>query len=160
MSITYDVSKQKGSSRWYPHKIETPKVPAGPLGDKKQALHAAAELMRVNYTPEEIAEMHDRNENFNGTRANFSKIKLYQAVKSDLVEFMNICDDVRMIDGYDPNMKEKHAILWLDFSPAATLNKEETAALTAIMSKADGTVISAVDGHVRISFDINDIWDN
>lgn len=116
--------------------------------------------MRVNYTPEEIAEMHDRNENFNGTRANFSKIKLYQAVKSDLVEFMNICDDVRMIDGYDPNMKEKHVILWLDFSPAATLNKEETAALTAIMSKADGTVISAVDGHVRISFDINDIWDN
>ena len=55
--------------------------------------------MRVNYTPEEIAEMHDRNENFNGTRANFSKIKLYQAVKSDLVEFMNMCDDVRMIDG-------------------------------------------------------------
>lgn len=47
MSITYDVSKQKGSSRWYPHKIETPKVPAGPLGDKKQALHAAAELMGV-----------------------------------------------------------------------------------------------------------------
>ena len=97
--------------------------------------------MRLNYTPEEIAEMHDRNKNFNGTRANFSKIKLYQAVKSDLVEFMNMCDDVRMIDGYDPN-------------------KEETAALTAIMNKADGTVISAVDGHVRISFDINDIWDN
>lgn len=48
MSITYDVSKQKGSSRWYPHKIETPKVPAGPLGDKKQALHAA-ELMGVSY---------------------------------------------------------------------------------------------------------------
>ena len=51
--------------------------------------------MRVNYTPEEIAEMHDRNENFNGTRANFSKVKLYQAVKSDLVEFMNMCDDAR-----------------------------------------------------------------
>ena len=98
--------------------------------------------MRVNYTPEEIAEMHDRNENFNGTRANFSKVKLYQAVKSDLVEFMNMCDDVQMIDGYDPNAKEKHAILWLDFSPAATLNKEETAALTAIMNKADGIVIS------------------
>lgn len=32
-----------------PHKIETPKVPAGPLGDKKQALHAAAELMGVSY---------------------------------------------------------------------------------------------------------------
>lgn len=35
LSITYDVSKQKGSSRWYPHKIETP--------------NAAAELMGVSY---------------------------------------------------------------------------------------------------------------
>lgn len=113
-----------------------------------------------NYTPEEISKMHDRNENFNGTRANFSKIKLYQTIKSDLMEFMSMCDDVRMIDGYDPNTKEKNAILWMDFFPAATLNKEETAALSSIMNKADGTVISAVDGHVRISFDINDIWED
>ena len=53
--------------------------------------------MRVNYTPEEIAEMHDRNENFNGTRANFSKIKLYQAVKSDLVEAYSV-EIVRVLD--------------------------------------------------------------
>ena len=33
VNITYDVSKQKGSSRWYPHKVESPKVAAGPLGD-------------------------------------------------------------------------------------------------------------------------------
>ncbi len=32
MSITYDVSKQKGSSRWYPHKIETPKGARWPTG--------------------------------------------------------------------------------------------------------------------------------
>lgn len=116
--------------------------------------------MSANYTPEEIAAMHDRNENFNGTRANFSKIKLYQVIKSDLVDFMEMCKDVRMIDGYDPNTKEKHAIIWLDFAPAAILNKAETETLAAIMSKADGTVLSAVDGHVRISFDINDIWEN
>lgn len=36
MSITYDVSKQKGSSRWYAHATETPKVPASPLSDKKK----------------------------------------------------------------------------------------------------------------------------
>ena len=46
--ITYDVSKQKGSSRWYPHKVETPKIPAGPMSDKKQALHAAADLMGLD----------------------------------------------------------------------------------------------------------------
>lgn len=115
--------------------------------------------MRVNYAPEEIAEMHDRNENFNGTRANFSKIKLYQVVKNDLVDFMNQCDDVKLVDGFNPNAREKHAILWLDFFPAATLNKAEMDALTAIMNKVDGTVISAVDGHVRISFTIENIWD-
>ena len=49
MQITYDVSKQKGSSRWYPHKVESPKVAAGPLADKKTALHAAADLMGVGY---------------------------------------------------------------------------------------------------------------
>lgn len=49
MEITYDVSKQRGSSRWYPHKIESPKVPAGPLGSKKDALHVAANLMGVDY---------------------------------------------------------------------------------------------------------------
>ncbi len=49
MEITYDVSKQRGSSRWYPHKTESPKVPAGPMGSKKDALHAAADLMGVDY---------------------------------------------------------------------------------------------------------------
>ena len=49
MTIAYDVSKQKGSSRWYPHKVESPKVAAGPLADKKTALHAAADLMGVSY---------------------------------------------------------------------------------------------------------------
>ncbi len=48
VEITYDVSKQKSSSRWYPHKVESPKVAAGPLGDKKQALHAAADLMGLS----------------------------------------------------------------------------------------------------------------
>lgn len=115
--------------------------------------------MRMNYTPEEIAAAHDRNENFSGKRANMDKIRLYQAVKRGLVAFMERCESVEQVDGYDPNVREKHAILWLDFCPAAILSAEETAALAAIMSQANGTVISAVDGHVRITFDIRDIWE-
>lgn len=49
MTIAYDVSKQKGSNRYYAHKTETPKVPAGPLGDKKAALHDAADLCGMSY---------------------------------------------------------------------------------------------------------------
>ena len=40
------------------------------------------------------------------------------------------------------------------------MSTEETAALAAIMTKVDGTVISAVDGHVRITFDIKNIWND
>ena len=116
-------------------------------------------MRRESYTPEEIAAAHERNESFSGTRANMDKIRLYQAVKSDLAEFVKLCNDAELVDGFDPNVREKHAILWLDFSPAAILSAEETAALAAIMTKADGTVISAVDGHVRITFDIKNIWE-
>jgi len=115
--------------------------------------------MRMNYTPEEIAAAHHRNESFNGTRANMDKIRLYQAVKGDLAEFVKSCEYAELVDGFDPNVHEKHAILWLDFSPAAILSAEETAALATIMTKVDGTVISAVDGHVRITFDIKNIWE-
>ena len=117
-------------------------------------------MMRTNYTPEEIAAAHDRNEHFCGTQTTLDKIRLYQAVKHDLVEFMGMCEDVRLVDGFAPNIREKHAILWLDFSPAAILSAEETAALATIMTKADGTVISTVDGHVRITFDIKNIWND
>lgn len=117
-------------------------------------------MKRKNYTPEEIAAAHDRNGHFRGTQANLDKIRLYQAVKHDLVEFMGMCEDVRLVDGFAPNIREKHAILWLDFSPAAILSAEETAVLAAVMAKVDGVVISAVDGHVRITFDIKNIWND
>ena len=117
-------------------------------------------MKRRDYTPEEIAAAHDRNESFSGTRENMDKIRLYQTIKHDLSEFVKLCKDAERVDGFDPNVHEKHAILWLDFSPAAILSAEETAALVAIMTKADGTVISAVDGHVRITFDIKNIWDD
>lgn len=88
------------------------------------------------------------------------KIRLYHAIKRDLAKFMKLCDTVKEVDGFDPNVREKHAILWLDFCPAAILDREETAALAEIMTKTDGSVISAVDGHVRITFDVRNIWND
>lgn len=49
MTIAYDVSKQKGSNRYYAHKTGTPKTPAGLLMDKKAALHYAADLCGMSY---------------------------------------------------------------------------------------------------------------
>lgn len=117
-------------------------------------------MQNINYTPEEIAAMHDRNENFHGTNANYEKLQLYQAVKCDLIEFMESCEAMKQVDGFAPNIREKHAIIWMDLSPAASLSKEETAALTEIMNKAGGVVISAVENHVRITYDIKNIWND
>lgn len=114
--------------------------------------------MEMDYTPEEIAAMHDRNENFVGKRANIGKIKLYYSLKNDLIKFAEH-EDVRAVDGFDPNVREKHAILWMDLSPAAMFTKEETAELAAILSKSDGAVISAQDDHARIALDVKNIWE-
>ena len=40
--------------------------------------------MSKDYTPEEIAEMHDRNENFIGKRADFEKVRLYYKIRAEL----------------------------------------------------------------------------
>ena len=47
-----------------------------------------------NVTPEEIAAMHDRNENFIGTHANFQKMALYREIQADLTEFLRKSPDV------------------------------------------------------------------
>lgn len=50
MKITYDVAKEKGSSRYFAHAVETPHIPViGSLGDKKHALHVAADCMGISY---------------------------------------------------------------------------------------------------------------
>ena len=115
-------------------------------------------MRHESYTLEEVLAAHDRNDHFHGRQANMDKIQLYHSIKRELVKFVKLCDAAEQVDGFDPNIHEKHAILWLDFSPVAILSAEETAALAAIMTKVDGTVISAMDGHVRITFDIKNIW--
>lgn len=112
------------------------------------------------FTPAEIAFMHDRNENFHGTQANFEKLRKYQAIKKDLLELMSTCRNIQVVDCFDLNVREKNALLWLDLFPAASFDREETAALTAVMAKADGTVISSIGDRVRISFEILNIWEN
>lgn len=51
--ITYTVSKENGSKRWYAHMVGFPKIPVvserGTFGDKKNALHIAADSMGLPY---------------------------------------------------------------------------------------------------------------
>lgn len=53
MKITYDVSKEKGSNRWYAHQVGFPYIPVfserGTFGTKKNALHIAADCMGLPY---------------------------------------------------------------------------------------------------------------
>lgn len=116
--------------------------------------------MCLSYSPEEIGVMHDRNENFQGTQANFEKLQLYQDVKRGLMEFKEHYECVWNAGEYTPNTREKHAVLWIDLCHCAYLNREEIAVLTEIMGKADGVVFTAIGACVRISFAVKNIWDD
>lgn len=49
MEMTYTVSKEKGG-QWYAHMVGYPHIPVfGSFGDKKKALHAAADQMGLPY---------------------------------------------------------------------------------------------------------------
>lgn len=115
--------------------------------------------MLLSYTPEEIGIMHDRNENFHGTQANFEKLQLYKAVKRSLMEFKERCDCVQTVNGYHPNVREKHAILWMDLSTFDALDRKETAALTAISDTVDNVIITDMENRTRITFVIQNIWE-
>ena len=118
------------------------------------------ELRRtLAYSPEEIEAMYQRNENFNGKRADFDKLRLFQEIKTELTEFLQCCGDVRKLEEIKPNQYEKNAILFLDVSIVAAFSKDEVAMLTAIMNKADRVVVSTVGGScTRFSFCVENIW--
>ena len=107
---------------------------------------------------EEIVAMIDRNENFNGKRADFSKLALYQEIKAELVDFLQDCDNVVKLSECKPNQHEQNAVIFLDIKTISTFDKLEAAKLTAIMGKADRIMMSGGDRGIRISFGIEKIW--
>ena len=53
MELTYTVSKEKGSNRYYAHRVDRSDNPvmseSGAYGTKKHAFHVAAEAMGISY---------------------------------------------------------------------------------------------------------------
>lgn len=107
---------------------------------------------------EKIAAMVDHNESFDGKRADFSKLALYQEIKADLMGFLQDCNDVVKLSECKPNQYEPNAVIFLDIKTISTFDKEETARLTAIMVKADRIMMSGGDRGIRISFGVEGIW--
>lgn len=111
------------------------------------------------HSQEELSEMIERNENFDGQRADFAKLKLYQEIKTDLTDFLQLCDDVLRLEEIKPNKYERNALISLDVKIVSTFDKDETAMLTSIMNKADLVTVSAVGGKfIRYSFGVEDVW--
>lgn len=109
-------------------------------------------------SPEEFGEMVDRNENFNGKSADFSKLALYQEIKAELMDFLQDCDDAVKLSECKPNQHEQNAVVCLDIKTISTFDKVETAKLIAVMGKADRIMVSGGDQGIRISFGIEKIW--
>lgn len=94
-----------------------------------------------NYTPEQIAAIHDRNQNFHGKIANLPKIRIYQQIKTKLDELLEQCPDVCKVDGYPPNVREQCAIIWVDLKALSMMDDETSTLLSEAMRIADDICI-------------------
>lgn len=114
---------------------------------------------RTDLTPEEFDELYQENENFDGRRADFCKLRLYQEIKGDLTEFLQHCDDVLKLTEIKPNRYERNALICLDIKAVSTFDRDELAKLTAIMNKADRVIVSGAESAgVRLSFGVENVW--
>ena len=111
-----------------------------------------------DFTPEQIAEMHDRNENFVGRTANFVKVQQYQEIKAALIDFMGICEAVHKIEEIKPNQYKQNALIYVDLRYPVVLNKASAEMLAQIMGMADSVVVSCDAEHIRYSFATEKIW--
>lgn len=111
-----------------------------------------------DYTPEQIAEIHNRNQNFHGKTANLPKIQLYQQIKTKLTELQEQCPDTYRVEGYPPNIREQCAIIWIDLKSLTLLDVNTSTLLSDAMRIADDVAIRGDDSGIRITFGVNQIW--
>lgn len=111
-----------------------------------------------DYTPEQIAEMHDYNESFVGSTANFVKVQQHRKIKEGLIDFMGVCDCVHSVEEIKPNKCEQNSLAFVNLHCPAVLDKVSAEMLAQIMSMADSVVISADADHIRVSFATEKIW--
>lgn len=115
--------------------------------------------MKKDFTPQEIVEMHDHNENFSGKVADFKKVQLYHEIKKELDDFSKSCDRVIDVGCFELNPNEKNAILWAAMTSAVFLNRDEIERLVSIISKADHLAITSVNNTIHITVGLKDIWE-
>ena len=115
-------------------------------------------MTNQNYTPEQIAVMHNRNQNFHGKTANLPKIQIYQQIKAKLTELLEQCPDVCKVEGYPPNVREQCAIIWTDLQGLSMLDDKASTILADAMRIADNVYIRGGKTGIRITFGITQVW--
>lgn len=111
-----------------------------------------------DFTPEQIAEMHDYNENFVGRTADFEKIQQHREIKEGLVDLMGTCEYVRKVEEIKPNQYEQNALVYVDLRHPAVLNKVSAETLSELIGMADSVVIACDADNIRISFATEKVW--
>lgn len=116
-------------------------------------------MSRKNYTPEEIAAMHDRNENFHGTLADFQKMTAYKRLAQKLHLLEKSSDGELTVTEMEPNPREMSAVIYVDM-PKMMMFKDAEALeiLSSAITMSDAFSVST-DGNInRMLFVIQDIW--
>lgn len=115
--------------------------------------------MHMNFTPKEIAYIHDRNENFHGTDMNLKNVRHYYELKEERDEFCKHCEHVYGTGEYDPNPHEKHALMWLDCSSTLSIADADLETFAHMIKQADRVIIVNTERGIRVSMVIESIWE-
>ncbi len=110
-------------------------------------------------TPEEIAFMHDSNENFVGKEINPKRVAVYNEMLALAAQFAATCDQFLDMIRFDPASDRKTAAIYIDLSVYPSFNRETAAILSELYAKADyGTMAQSTNGGIRIGFGIKNVW--
>lgn len=106
-----------------------------------------------------ITSLYERNENFVGTIADFTKMQRYQALRDQVRKVRELCRDARLVVELEPNSYEMNALICMDIPCVFTMDEKQSRAFAKLLTLSDRFTISALPGkQIRVSFGIERIF--
>ena len=109
-------------------------------------------------TCQEVWDRIQEVENFEGRTANMAAAKLYKEMEKTVRNLQRVEREVKGVKFFPPEPSKANAMVCVDFAHAALLEGTSKSLLADLISQADAMYVSAVDGNVRLSFSVCDVW--
>ena len=141
--------------------IEAAKEKAEREFNEKMELASRSDIdIREVFTAEEFDELCRRNENFKGTKADFSKVQMHKKLAMAAKWLYEHSIEVVWYDVEPISKAQPNAIVVLEVHRLSSLRKQELQVFSAMAAMADQMFISGMkEDVIRFSFGVERVWD-